>query len=135
MFVLDCSVTMAWLFEDERTEFSERVLDKLQKEKAIVPSLWLLEVMNVLLVAEKRKQCTVAQSIRFLETLKSLPIEIDEGIETSQCESLLLIGRAYDLSSYDTVYLDLALRLGHPLATLDAHLRKASKSAGITVLN
>ena len=134
MFVLDCSVTMAWLFEDEQTEFTEKMLDKLQQESALVPSLWFLEVVNVLAVAEKRKRCTAAQSIRFLETLKSLPIEVDDGAIASRCESLLLLARSYELSSYDAAYLDIALRLGRPLATLDAHLRKACKATGVVVL-
>ena len=134
MFVLDCSVTMAWLFEDEQTEFTERILDKLGEDPATVPSLWCLEVLNVLLVAERRKRCTQAQSIHFLETLKSLPIEIAEATTATQSESLLLLAKAHDLSSYDAVYLDLALRLGCPLATLDLNLRKACKKAGVATL-
>ncbi len=134
MFVLDCSVTMAWLFEDEKTEFTERMLDKLLKEHAIVPSLWFLEVVNVLLVAEKRKRCTPAQSVRFLETLKSLPIEVDEADLKLRCEPLLLMARSATLSSYDAAYVDCALRFEYPLATLDTHLRKVGKEEGITIL-
>lgn len=135
MFVLDCSVTMAWLFEDEKTTFTESVLDKLQVEQAMVPMLWFLEVVNILLVAEKRKRCTPAQSIRFLETLKSWPIEIDKGGAETQTESLLLLARLYGLSAYDAAYLDIALRLGHPLATLDAQLSRACRDAGVALLH
>lgn len=133
MFVLDCSVAMTWLFEDEKTEFTERMFDKLGEDGATVPSLWFLEVMNVCLCAEKRKRCTPAQSIRFMEMLKSFCIEVDNGIIT-QCEPLLLLARSYDLSAYDAAYLDIALRLGYPIATLDTDLKKACKAAGVTVL-
>jgi predicted nucleic acid-binding protein len=107
----------------------------LQHETALVPSVWFLEVVNVLAVAEKRKRCTTAQSIRFLETLKSLPIEVDGGFTMSQCESLLFLARSHELSSYDAAYLDIALRLGHPLATLDSHLRTVAKKSGVVVLH
>jgi len=71
--------------------------------------------------------------MHFLETLKSLPIDIDNTIDSERPESLLLIVKAYNLSSYDAAYLDIALRLGHPLATLDTHLRKAGKQAGVKI--
>lgn len=134
MFVVDCSVTMAWLFADERTAFSENMLLKLGHTPAIVPAIWLLEVMNVLLVAERRHRCTEAQSTHFLETLKSLPIEMDSSSIDITGASLIHIARSYALSSYDAAYLDLALRLGYPLATLDAKLQRASQKAGVTLL-
>lgn len=127
-------MTMAWLFEDEKTAFTEKVLDKLQEDGALVPSIWHLEVVNVLLVAEKRKRCTPAQSLRFLETLNSFPIQVDDGLTGQKTEALLLLARSYELSSYDTAYLDLALRFGYPLATLDVQLRKACKSSKAQLL-
>lgn len=134
MFVLDCSMTMAWLFEDEKNEHSEKILDRLNDETTIVPSLWILEVMNTLKVAEKRKRITISESVHFFETLKSLPIEIDEGFSYNRVDSILFIARSYTLSSYDAAYLDLALRFEIPLATLDKDLIKGAKKLGIKVL-
>ena len=64
MFILDASVTMAWCFEDEKTPYSEGVLDTLGKTQAVVPTLWQLEVANVLLVGERRQRLTQAQTTR-----------------------------------------------------------------------
>ena len=53
-FVLDCSVTMAWCFDDEANEYADDCLKRLKKESAIVPAIWSLEVINVLHVAERK---------------------------------------------------------------------------------
>ena len=134
MFVLDCSMTMAWLFEDEQTEYSEKVLDSLNTNKAIVPTLWIYEVLNVLLVAERKKRITHTQSILFLETLKHLPIEIEDQLLLPKCESLLSSARDYHLSAYDAAYLDLAMHKGYPLASLDKQLLNAASEAGVKLM-
>ncbi len=134
MFVLDCSITMAWLFVDEKVDLTENILTRLTEEEAVVPSLWILEVVNVLLMGEKRKRISTAQSVRFLETLKSLPINIADEITLNHSELLISIARAHHLSAYDAAYLDLALRLGIPLATLDGNLMKAANKSGVELL-
>ena len=53
-FVLDCSVTMAWVFPDEASEATGRLRDSLTGDRAFVPSLWLVEVGSVLLAATRR---------------------------------------------------------------------------------
>ncbi len=134
MFVVDCSITMAWLFQDEKTPFTEKIFDRLIKEKAVVPNLWSLEVINVLLVGERRKRISVSQSAHFLNVLGQLPIEIEANPPKMQNDSVLFLARTYGLSSYDAAYLDLASRLGIPLATLDADLIKAAHSSGVLLL-
>lgn len=134
MFVLDCSITMAWLFVDEKVDLTEKILTRLTEEEAVVPSLWILEVVNVLLIGEKRKRISAAQSVRFLETLKSLPINIADEITLNHSELLISVARAHHLSAYDAAYLDLALRLGIPLATLDGNLMKAANKSGVELL-
>lgn len=135
MFVVDCSMTMAWLFDDEKSPSSEKVLDRLNNEPAVVPSLWILEVINVLLVGEKRKRITPSQTTHFLNVLNNLPIQIIENETLQQSESLLFLARTYGLTSYDSAYLDLASRQGLPLATLDAQLIKAAQTLGIQILS
>src|ERR1035437_1868528 len=76
-FVLDTSVTMSWFFEDEATPSSIAILDVLRARQALVPSLWPLEVANVLLVAERRGRTNEARSSRFVALLNSLPIVVD----------------------------------------------------------
>lgn len=134
MFVIDCSLTMAWLFEDEKSSYSEKIFDQLEDEKAIVPSIWLLEVINVLLISEKRKRITSTHTSHFINVLTNLPIQIIENNNLSQHESVLFLAKKHDLTAYDAAYLDLASKFGVPLATLDKALSKAAKEAGVPLL-
>ena len=132
-FVLDCSVAMSWCFEDEGDEYSDRALDALAKGEAHVPSLWLLEVANVLILAERRGRLAEADSTRFVELLRALPIAMDEEASLQTILTILARSRAYGLTSYDAAYLELAMRLGLPLATRDKSLRAACKKSGVKV--
>jgi predicted nucleic acid-binding protein len=130
--VIDTSVTMAWCFEDEATDDSDAILDRLAHDEAVVPGLWEFEVTTVLLVAERRGRITEAQAARFLELLTQLPIRIDGS--PTDAKGLLAAGRRHDLSAYDAAYLVLAERLAAPLATLDDKLATASRHAGVDLL-
>jgi predicted nucleic acid-binding protein len=130
--VIDASVAMAWCFEDEATPGADAVLDQLPDDHAVVPQLWLLEVANVLLVAERHGRISEAQAERFVELLLRLPISVDAS--QPDLGSLLAVGRRRGLNAYDACYLALAERLGAPLATLDAALGEAARAAGVTVL-
>jgi predicted nucleic acid-binding protein len=134
-FVLDCSVTITWLFEHESTEDTDGLLGKLfGPEKAVVPQHWVLEVGNVLLGAERLKKKTPADTTLFLNLLSKLAIESDTHTGHHATTTTLALGRRHHLSSYDAAYLELAMRLGLPLATLDRSLRKAAQAEGILVL-
>ena len=130
-FVLDCSITLAWFFEDETDAYADAVRDSLASVSAVVPSLWPLEVANALLVGERRKQTTEAKATAFLTLLKSLPITTDDETATRAWQEALHLARARNLSAYDAAYLELALRLGLPLATLDRPLTAAAKAVGV----
>jgi len=132
-FVLDTSVTMAWLFEDETTRTTEAILDRLTSEDALVPTLWTYEVGNVLLMAERRKRITEAQGRRFTQLLESLPIRISDSHLNSLWSNAVVVAREHGLSVYDGTYLDLAMREGIALATRDKALRKAAKKLGIKI--
>lgn len=125
-FVLDCSITMTWLFMDETTEYTNAILKSLSQSAAIVPPVWSLEVNNVLLVAERKKRITHTQAITFKQALKKLPIyEDDIGNEAYE------IAREFHLSAYDASYLELALRKNLPIATLDKALILAAKTSNV----
>lgn len=130
-FVIDTSVTMAWCFEDEATEATDAVLARLTSEEAVVPGLWRLEVTNVLLIAERRRRITEAQSSRFVSLLEGLPIRVAPPEPTGD---LLAVGRRHGLSAYDAAYLALAERTGSALATLDRRLAEACRTAGVETL-
>ncbi len=131
--VIDCSVTMAWCFDDEGSEYAERVLEHLAEAEAWVPSLWAFEVANVLLVAERRGRLTPADSVRFVALLGDLPILIDDGTHERALGPVLSTGRDLGLSAYDATYLELAMRLGGDIATADERLRAACQKSGVSV--
>lgn len=133
MFVLDCSVTMSWCFDEESENgaYAEYVLKLLKTEDALVPRLWHLEVLNVLLVSERRQRITSQESDGFLEYLSLLPIKTDPMPITIQDREVLALARKYQLSSYDTAYLMLAVGESLLLATQDRGLRSAAKALGV----
>lgn len=124
---------MAWCFEDESNASTEAALEKTGAEGALVPSIWPLEIQNVLLVAERRGRLERAQSKRFLEILGALPIHIDREDTEWPSGNLMAIARDLNLSSYDAAYLELAMRQGLPIATLDKGLKKAARKVGVPI--
>lgn len=133
-FVLDCSLTMGWCFEDEKSPAGDEILESLMEEEkeGLVPSLWRIEVVNVLNVGERRGRISSARSLLFLDFLLDLPILVDESPQ--DLKDLLLLSKTYSISAYDAAYLDLALREQLSLATLDKKLRAAAESAGIPLV-
>ncbi|MFZ5763540.1 MAG: type II toxin-antitoxin system VapC family toxin [Thermodesulfobacteriota bacterium] len=133
-FVVDASVVMSWCFADEADAYADGVLDRLTQDEALVPSIWPLEIGNVLLVAERRKRLSEADSARFLALLAELPIVVESEPPHRMLREVLALARELDLSTYDAAYLDLAMRLGLSLATNDAALRKAAKKVRVPLL-
>ena len=133
-FVLDTSVTMRWFFGDGKPSelaYAAKVLDALKTDDAIVPVTWGLEVANVIARAEAKELVTEARSGAFLEMLDGVNIEADAATFTHALSDTLQLARRYKLSAYDASYLELALRRGTALATLDEDLLKAAKKAGV----
>jgi len=130
-FVLDASVTMCWCFTDEQNELSRHSLQALRDGEAVVPAIWTLEVANVLLIAERRKRLTRAESEQFLSLLEALPITIDICSIQAISSRILALGRDYQLSSYHAAYLAIAMQEGLPLATNDANLLRAMAMLGV----
>jgi predicted nucleic acid-binding protein len=133
-FVIDNSVVMTWCFKDENIQYSDFILNMLESFTAIVPSIWPLEVSNVLLVAERRKRISEADSTRFITLLSELPIIVDQESPERMIKEIFALARKHNLSSYDASYLDLAMRKGLPIATLDKNLLAAAKRSEVSLL-
>lgn len=133
-FVLDCSVTMAWCFEDERTSATDALLARVVDAGAIAPFLWPLEVTNVLLTAVRRKRIPPDAVNQVAQRIAALPVAIDKDGAEMVWGNTLQLAERYALTSYDACYLELAQRKALPLATLDTALRKAATAAGVTLL-
>lgn len=133
-FVLDNSIVMSWCFKDEANQYADAVLDRLSEATAFVPSIWPLEVVNVLLVAERKKRLSEADNVRFITLLSQLPIIVEHARPERIMMDLLALARSNNLSSYDASYLDLSVRKSLPIATLDTRLIKAAKMANVPVV-
>jgi predicted nucleic acid-binding protein len=137
-FVLDNSVAMRWLFADgseDHLSYAARILKLLEDEanEALVPGLWPLEVGNVVVRAENRGLLAEARSTEFLGLLEEMAIAIDSHTAGRALHDTLQLARRFRLSTYDAAYLELALREGLPLATLDTDLRNALSATGGTL--
>lgn len=127
--VVDASIVLAWLYDDENQPRAEGVLERLKEDGALVPQLWHLEIRNSLLTAEKRGRLSSSDVDDRLNALKGLPIQTDERPDHISAFDL---ARRYGLSFYDALYLELAKRQNANLSTLDNALVRASASEGVS---
>ncbi|NVL90650.1 MAG: type II toxin-antitoxin system VapC family toxin [Desulfobacterales bacterium] len=132
-FVVDNSVVMTWCFSDETNKYSDAVLDRLNTATAFVPSIWPLEIGNVLLVAERRKRLSEADSTRFVALIAELPIVIEQEQPERMMKDILALARKHKISTYDASYIDLAMRKGLPIASLDKDLRRAARRSRVAI--
>ena len=131
-FVLDCSATLPWIFDDEATEATDRLLYDLRDGgMAWVPTLWHLELGNVLITAERRKRINQVRREEFLNKLQAYRITVDDETTERAWRETLELATRHGLTTYDAAYLELALRRRLPLATLDETLRKAATAARV----
>mgnify|MGYP003575043797 CR=1 FL=1 len=132
--VVDASMTVAWLFSNERSPTPKAVLRRVAAEGALVPSLWRLEVANVLRNAVRGKRCDGGYATRCLQRLDRLQITVDPETDVQAWGRTRQLSTEHDLTVYDAAYLELALRRGHPLASCDTALLAAARKAGLDVL-
>jgi len=131
--VIDSSITLAWLFDDERTPQADAVMRQVAKAGAVVPSLWRLEVANGLQSAVRRKRIDAAFRDASIADLRSLPIAVDTETDRNAWGTTLTLAERCRLTLYDAAYLELAQRLRLPLASLDKELRAAGRALGVTL--
>lgn len=130
-FVLDGSLALAWYFKDEADPYADAVAAQFPAAHAAVPVIWPLEIANALLMGERRQRSSEAQASRWLAYLVSLPIAVDEDTNSRAWSEVLSLARGHRLSAYDAAYLELALRRGLPIATLDDKLKSAASTTGV----
>ncbi|NDP39001.1 MAG: type II toxin-antitoxin system VapC family toxin [Rhodoferax sp.] len=135
-FVLDASVALLWLVPQTNpagVDYASAALKALKESQAIAPSLMTLEIANVVAKLELKGLVAEADSQRFIALLGRLNIVTDQATAPHALGDTLNLARRYKLSAYDAAYLELALRAGLPLATLDANLAKAATTAGVPI--
>ena len=127
--VIDASVALAWCFPDEGSAYADTVLVELRGNSILVPSVWALEVANGVLVGEWSKRLHQPEIRRFRTLLENLSVVQDLQSLSEYVRNVLPLAREHGLSAYDAAYLELSVRHGAPMATLDRKLRKAGQSA------
>lgn len=131
IFVVDCSVSIAWLFDEQADDYTEAALDALGGAFAVAPRWWNVEVLNVLLTLERRGRLAANKAVELLRHMQRLPVHLRES-QASVFE-LHALALRHRLSSYDALYLETALATGLPLATRDKALRQAAIESGVGV--
>ena len=131
--VLDRSVTLSWCFEDERTDATDALLNQVVESGAEAPSLWPLEVLDALSMAERRRRIDTERRQRLSGFLHDLPVNIDVETAGRAWVATSQLATRFKLTLYDAAYLELAQRLNLPLATLDKALRAAGRALGIAL--
>ena len=129
--VIDSSLAAAWCFPDERTDYTNAILRAVAAPlEAVAPRLWAYEVSNSVLMGLRRKRITHADAQEFFESIKSLPIRLTDPVSY---DGVFSLADRHGLTVYDAAYLDLALREGLPLASLDKALCKAAGNSGVAL--
>ncbi|MBB6147199.1 putative nucleic acid-binding protein [Silvibacterium bohemicum] len=132
--VLDSSITLAWIYIEETTKEVREVESLVIRGGALVPSLWRLEVANILEMGIRRRRHSAAFRDATLADLALLPINIDLETERHAWGATARLAARHQLTAYDAAYLELAQRRGLPLATLDREMRAAAKKEKIVLL-
>ncbi len=130
-FVVDCSVSIAWLFDEQADDYTEAALDAMVGAFAVAPRWWSIEVLNVLLTLERRKRLAAGKAVDLLRHLQRLPVRLHES--RASLFELHALAIRHQLSSYDALYLDAALVTGLPLVTRDKALQQAAMESGVGV--
>lgn len=134
-FVVDPSVAIAWVLEEEHSARAEKLFDKVTEDSSLwIPSLWWYEVANAVVMACRRKRVTEAQGAQAMELLSSLPLQSESPPGPAAAARLVYLANRHGLSVYDAAYLELAERRGVALATYDQDLLKAARAAGVETL-
>lgn len=129
---LDSSLALAWGLPDETSPQADRFLGRLAADDTLwVPALWWYEISNALVMAERRRRLREAERLNMLELYANLPLKTDAHLTTETMWRVQALAQEHTLSAYDAAYLELALRKGLELATLDRRLITAAKAAGV----
>ncbi len=131
MFVLDASLALAWAFNEEETESTRAALAQVLEHVVMAPTVWPLEVANAVVVATRHGRFADGDAPELIELIEGLDVEVDGRAHLAAFDEILRLAGEHGLSSYDAAYLELALRLDAPLATLDPGLARAARAAGV----
>jgi predicted nucleic acid-binding protein len=132
--VVDMSVVLAWLFDEQQTPQSLDVLRSVEIEGLLVPPLWWTELENGILSGERRGRVNAEHSAAFVQLVRALPIETDDAPRHRVIDHVLDLGRTHQLTAYDATYIELAQRAHATLCTFDEDMRRCAAALRIELL-
>ena len=135
-FLLDASTVLTWCFPDEEAQKAHEISERIGSgDTVIVPAFWRHEILNALLVCERRKRVTRDLIDTFIADLSRLPVAVDEQATSAIVfNTTQALCRKHGLTAYDAAYLEIAIRDRYPLATTDDDLKRAAAAEGVQVL-
>jgi predicted nucleic acid-binding protein len=134
-FVLDASTVLTWCFPDEESQKAREISERIASgDMVVVPPFWPHEILNALLMGERRKRLTPGLTQTFIADLNRLPVELDQPAPANVFDKTQALCRKHGLTAYDAAYLEIAMRDGYALATVDDDLRRAALAERIQIL-
>ncbi len=131
-YVIDCSFSSALFLPDEKSELISSFFEKItENDRIYIPQLWWYETSNVLNIAVRKKRITHHEVIVITKLFDNMNLETDFESGSIFTREIFNLAQEYQLSSYDSVYLELAMRKNGILMTLDEELINAAKKAGV----
>ena len=130
-FVVDASVAACWCFPDEKSAVADTAMVRLLHDEAIAPGLWTLEITNILVVNERRGRISPEETDAFLGDLARLAIGIRHDTDE---RALVALARKHQFTTYDASYVELAMRSGAAVATLDRRLAGAARGEDLEIV-
>ena len=129
--VIDANVALARLLSEPLADAVSGVLDEYE---LVAPSLWRLEVINTILVKERRRSVTRSDADRMIKLVDDFPIELVPDPLDGLAVDLAAFSRPHQLTTYDALYLELADGLRVPLFTLDRNIASAAGRVGVALI-
>jgi predicted nucleic acid-binding protein len=130
--VIDASIAACWCFRDEEDPRADTAFTVLQEESDVItPFLFWFEIRNAALLGVRRKRITEGEMAAFLSRLENMIIGFAALPETA---AVFALAHRHRLSFYDAAYLELAMREGCALATLDEAIAKAARAEGTPLI-
>jgi predicted nucleic acid-binding protein len=133
-FVLDASIVLTWCFPDEESKKAQEVAERIAAGDRVIVPAWRHEMLNALLVGEKRKRLTPELTQAFIDDLVRLPVDIDIPSSSTVFNLVQALCRKHGLTPYDAAYLEIAMREKNGLATVDQDLRRAAAAEGVELI-
>lgn len=131
MIVIDASAALSLVFPDEVETRPAGLSRLLEQEQTFAPAIWPLEVANAIASAVKKQRISKQDILPILSSFEAMSVQIETANIATVFANVLPLAEKHGLSVYDAAYLDLAIRTGARIATLDRRLATAARAEGV----